>query len=110
MTTPRSFAAAFAAFACLLTLGLAPASAQASRSCKNFLAGTAYFAKIRVTNVSCSKAKRLLDRTTLTSNRGGATYWTYGGWRWSITGVNEMENRIRGTRGSARITAHWSQS
>lgn len=98
------------ACACLLNVGLPSASAQVTKRCSNFLVGTAYFSKVRVTNVSCAKAKRLLDRTTLTANRGGAAYWRYGGWEWRISGVNETVNRIRGKRGAARITAYWGQT
>lgn len=83
-------------------------NAQA-RSCGNAIAGTAYFSKITVRGVSCTTAKRLLDRTTLTSNRGGAAFWRYAGWRWSITGLDETSNRITGRRGAAVIRAIWSQ-
>jgi hypothetical protein len=94
----------------LLALAAFGASDARARACGSATAGTAYFNKITAGGVSCATAKRLLDRTTLVRNRGGAAFWRYAGWRWSITGLDEFRNRITGKRGTAVIRAIWSQS
>ena len=97
-------------FAFAVVPSTAPAKKAKTRSCSNFLVGTAYFSKIRAKGVKCARAKVLLDRTTLSSVRRDRRKWSYGGWKWTIKGVDETTNRITGKRRSARITATWSQT
>lgn len=88
---------------------LVPGAPAHARSCGTSAVGTAHFSQIRAEGVGCSRARRLLDRTTLAKNRGGNVFWYYGGWRWSIQGRDEMSNVIRGKRGKTkRIRAIWS--
>jgi hypothetical protein len=108
MTVRRMRRVSFALATSLAAVALFAAGAEA-RSCGSAVAGTAYFSKITATGVTCATAKRLLDGTTLTRNRGGASFWRYAGWQWSITGLDETSNGITGKRGKARIRATWSQ-
>jgi hypothetical protein len=60
--------------------------------------------------VRCQKAKLLIDHATLAESRRGTSFWYDRGWAWSVQGVDEMTNRLRGKRGKARISAVWSAS
>ena len=82
----------------------------AAASCPGFALGVDYFSAIETTGTTCAVAKRLLDKTTLTSNRRGRVSWSYGGWMWSLRRVNEMESVISGRQSSRRIAARWSKS
>jgi hypothetical protein len=97
----------------LVTNGPVPAHAGAALSgkrCGSQHLGTAHFTGIRAARIGCTKAKRLLDRATLSENRKGATFWYHAGWTWSVQGLDEMTSRIRGKRGRSRVTAVWSAS
>src|SRR3954447_15627794 len=98
----------------LLTIGLflTPAgratAAATTKHCGSMTLGVAVFTKIKATGVGCTTAKRLINKATLAKNRGGNVFWSYKGWDWSIEGINEMTNRLRGKQGKRRITATWS--
>ena len=104
---PRRTLPALAVFAALALTSSASASPK-STNCSSLVLGPAVFSKIKATGVSCRDAKRLIDKTTLEKNRKGATFWTYGGWNWTIAGVDETTSRLRGKRGARRISATWS--
>ena len=88
----------------LLLLAFTP-GAQAAR-CQSFSLGPASFHQIRVAHVKCSRARTLLDKTTLTAVRRGRLAWRYAGWRWTWSARSEASALLRGSRaGGKRIRA-----
>lgn len=84
--------------------GVTAATARA-RSCPDFTVGVVAFSRIKVTRVSCSKARRLLDQATLDVNRHGAATWLHAAWLWTFRGLDETSAVVRGRRGERRIRA-----
>jgi hypothetical protein len=107
-----SIPARLALLALAAALLLAPAgpatAAPKAKNCGGMTLGTAVFTKIKATGMSCATAKRLIDTATLSENRHGNVFWTYKGWDWTVQGVDEMTNRLRGKHGKRRISATWS--
>lgn len=85
-------------------------TAASVQTCPRFTIGPATFDAVSVVGVSCSRARDLLDRTTLSQNRRDRESWEYAGWAWSAPPTDEFSRRIVGVRGSDRIEATWSQA
>jgi hypothetical protein len=92
------------AVAVMLALGVFDGVAFA-KSCRKVerYNGFIVYTKIRVSAVSCRKARRLIPRAT--SHSGGVLVWDYAGWTWTLSGVDHGHSILRGRRGGARIRA-----
>lgn len=85
-------------------------SVLSARGCPSFSIGPDSFSSIRVSNVTCSRARRLLDQTTLSRVRQGRTDWSYARWRWSWRASTPSSALVRGRRrGGKRIRARFSK-
>lgn len=101
--------ALLAVIAVIAGAGFAP-SAQA-KSCPGFSAdSTTYFSSVRVSGASCARARVLLSRATLRSNRKDARVWSYGRWRWRLRSIDEVSVGVTGRNGKGRISAVLSKS
>jgi hypothetical protein len=79
-----------------------------SRRCPSFHIGPAYYSSIATEGVRCPVARRLLDRTMLSSIRQGRVSWSYGGYRWRFRPVDEVSARIVGRKGERLIRARFA--
>jgi hypothetical protein len=86
-----------------------PAPASAVERCSSFTLGPASFRHITATEVSCSVAKRLLDRTTLNRVRRGRRSWSYGGFHWRFRPLTASSARITGVSGTRVVRAVFAQ-
>jgi hypothetical protein len=96
---------AVSTLALVIAVGNAPPSAvaQASRRCPDFHIGPAYYSNIRAVGVGCPRARRLLDKTMLSTIRRGREQWSYGGFRWRLTRIDEVSGRVVGRKGTRTI-------
>lgn len=87
----------------LATIAMGSSGTASAATCSPFHIGPAYFSGIRVSGVSCGRARQLMDKTTLSSIRRNRIEWRYSEWDWIFASHGETSAIVWGIQGPARI-------